>query len=134
MRWEQTRETQAKGAAALDQSRSDSPGIIVSHGQRRSQVEQLTAMLSQAHELQRPVRIRLPFTYYDHTTRGYTQVRDAAWNLQLPVEQTTPETIAQLIAVLGQCIVAIAQHGSAEVEGALRTLVDQQGVQGVQDV
>jgi hypothetical protein len=42
-------------------------------------------------------------------------LRDAVWNLQLPSELTTPETIEKLIATLGACIVAIASEGSDAV-------------------
>lgn len=94
---------------------------VTSGSERLSRREQIAEVLVRAVEKREPIRVRLPFTLYDHAdSRSYVFLRDATWNLQLPVQQTTPEMIEDLIHAIGQCIVAIAQHGSAEVEDALR--------------
>lgn len=100
---------------------------VSSSADRLSQREQIDQVLARAREKKEPVRVRLPLTLYDHdTTRGYVFLRDATWNLQLPSETLTPETVEQLIQTIGKCIVAIAQHGSDEVQEALRGLGDSQ--------
>lgn len=92
------------------------PPIQLVGQDRLSQREQIEAVLKRAREKKEPVRVRLPFTLYDQdTSRGYTFIRDAAWNLQLPTDQTTPETIERLIFTLGQCVTAIAREGTEEV-------------------
>jgi|SRR3972149_2742334 len=84
---------------------------------RRAQIEQV---LARAQARAEPIRIRLPLTIYDYAdNRSYAFLRDAAWNLQLPLDQVTPDTIEGLIRTIGACIVAIATHGSAAVEVAL---------------
>ena len=98
---------------------------VTSGADRIPQREQIEQVLSRAREKGEPVRVRLPFTLYDQdVTRGYVFLRDATWNLQLSSDQITPETIEQLIQTIGQCIVAIAQHGSEQVHKALRGLGD----------
>lgn len=100
---------------------------VTSGADRLSQREQIDQVLARAREKKEPVRVRLPFTLYDHdTTRGYVFVRDATWNIQLPSEHLTADTIEQLIQTIGKCIVAIAQHGSDEVHEALRGMGDSQ--------
>lgn len=101
--------------------------ITVTSGQDRlSQREQIEQVLTRAQAKEEPFRIRLPLTIYDHAdySRSYLFVRDATWNLALPSAQITPETVEQLITTIGKCLVAIAQHGSEEVEESLRNLGD----------
>lgn len=89
---------------------------VTSSADRLTQREQIMEVLQRAKEKGEPVRIRLPFSLYDYdTTRTYIPIRDAAWNLQLPTAQTTPEMIEQLIVTIGKCLVAIAQEGSEKV-------------------
>jgi hypothetical protein len=104
------------------------PQITITSSQTRlDQRAQIDQVLERAREKKDTLRIRLPFSLYDYTdTRGYTQVRDAAWNLQLPADQTTPEQVMRLIETIGKCIVAIATHGSEQVEEALRGMGDSQ--------
>lgn len=93
---------------------------VTSSTDRLTQREQIEQVIARAREKQEPVRIRLPFSMYDYTAaRGYEFLRDATWNLQLPCDQTTPETIEQLIETLGKCIVAIASEGSETVMAKL---------------
>ena len=89
---------------------------VVASADRLPQREQIEQVLLRAQQKKEPVRVRLPFSLYDHdVTRGYVFVRDATWNLQLPVDQTTPETIQALIHAIGRCLVAIAEQGSERV-------------------
>lgn len=90
----------------------------------RTRREQIDTVLRSAVEHQETVvRVRIPVTLYDYSSdnqnRNYTHLRDAAWNIQLPTSQTTPEVIEDLIEVLGQCMVAIAGEGSARVRERL---------------
>lgn len=101
------------------------PQITITSQDRLNQREQIEQVLERAREKNDTLRIRLPFSLYDYTeTRGYVQVRDAAWNLQLPADKTTPEMVIRLIETMGKCIVAIATHGSEAVEEHLRNLGD----------
>jgi hypothetical protein len=95
---------------------------VISGASRLNQREQIEVVLARAQEKNEPVRVRIPFSMYDYDTesRTYMFIRDAVWNLQLPVEQTGPETIERLIATLGECIVAIAEQGSERVIQKLR--------------
>lgn len=93
----------------------DSITVTSTSTERRSRRDQIDRVLARAIARQQPVRIRLPVTFYDSgESRGYVQVRDASWNLQLP-HTTTAETIEELIQTLGMCIVAIAREGSQVV-------------------
>ena len=95
---------------------ADAGFTVTSGTDRLSQREQIELVVARARERQEPIRVRLPFTLYEYSTeRAYTFVRDAVWNIQLPVTQTTPETIEKLIDTIGRCIVAIAQEGSDEI-------------------
>lgn len=102
------------------------PKITVTSGHDRpSQQRQIEAVLVRARAKDDTLRIRLPFTLYDYTdSRGYTLIRDAAWNLQLPAADTSPEMVMRLIETIGKCVVAIATHGSDAVEDALRGMGD----------
>ena len=92
------------------------PISLISGADKLTQRQQIEEVLDRAKAKQEPVRVRLPFSLYDQAdTRGYVFVRDAVWNLQLPSEQTSPETIEKLIHTIGQCIVAIASEGSDAV-------------------
>ncbi len=89
---------------------------VTSGADKLTQREQIEQVLARAQAKQQPMRVRIPVTLYDHdTTRGYVFVRDATWNLELPIAQTSAETIEQLIETLGACVVAIARDGSAAV-------------------
>jgi hypothetical protein len=92
------------------------PISLTSGADKLTQRQQIEEVLERTRSKGEPVRVRLPFSLYDQAdTRGYVFVRDAVWNLQLPSELTTPETIEKLIATLGACIVAIASEGSDAV-------------------
>lgn len=92
------------------------PISVTSSADRLSQREQIEQVLVRAREKKEPIRVRLPFSLYDYdTSRGYMFVRDATWNLQLPIDQTDADTIQRLIETLGKCIVAIATEGSEAV-------------------
>ena len=85
-----------------------------------SRTDQIAEVVARAQEKREPIRVRIPFTLYDYAdARSYVFLRDAAWNLQLPVETTTPEAVEDLIQAIGACIVAIGTHGSRQVEAAL---------------
>lgn len=93
---------------------------VTSSMDRPSQRDQIAVALARALERNETLRIRLPLSLYDYSeNRGYTFVRDAAWNLQLPAVNTTPEMVMRLIETVGKCIVAIAEQGSDEVERKL---------------
>jgi len=92
------------------------PQISLVNPDRQTQRQQIEEVLTRAQAKGDLLRVRIPFSLYDTTdTRGYVFLRDAVWNLQLPSELTTPETIEKLIATLGACIVAIAAEGSDAV-------------------
>lgn len=100
---------------------------LTSSQQRPDQRTQIEDVLERARARKDTLRIRLPFSLYDYSDqRGYMQLRDAAWNLQLPADQTDAAMVMRLIDTIGKCIVAIATHGSAEVEEALRGMGDSQ--------
>jgi hypothetical protein len=100
---------------------------ITSKQDRPSPREQIDQILERARDKKEPLRIRLPFSLYDYSdSRGYVQVSEAAWNLQLPAEETDSEMVMRLIETIGKCIVAIAAHGSEAVEEQLRGLGDSQ--------
>ena len=83
---------------------------------RRSQREQIEAVLERAQARKEPVRVRIPVSLFSYEeSRSYVALAGAVWNLQLPIDQTRPETIEKLIQTIGKCIVAIASLGSAEV-------------------
>lgn len=85
---------------------------VTSPADRLTAHEQIEQVLERARVKGEPLRIRLPFSLYDQAdSRTYVGVRDAAWNLALPSEHTTPETVEKLIDTIGQCIVAIAKEG-----------------------
>lgn len=92
------------------------PQIQLTGQDRLSQREQIEGVLGRVKGKGEPLRVRLPFTLYDYdTARGYTFVRDASWNLQLPSEHIVPETIERLIYTIGQCMTAIAREGTEKV-------------------
>lgn len=98
---------------------------VTSGADRLSQREQIAQVLHRAQQRGEPLRIRIPFTLYDHAhTRSYVFPRDATWNLQIPQATLTVENVQELIATLGKCITTIALHGSAEVDEALRGIGD----------
>lgn len=96
------------------------PAISVTSGAtRQTQREQLeTHLAGVAERKEEVVRLRIPVTLYNPPVRGYVDVRDGAWNLQLPAG-TTPEQIEDLIQAVGVCIDAIAKQGSAAVREKL---------------
>jgi len=99
--------------------------IVTSGADRLSQREQIQQVLQRAQQRNEPLRIRIPFTLYDHAaTRSYVFPRDATWNLQIPQQQLTVEMVQDLIATLGKCITAVAQHGSAAVFTAVQSIGD----------
>lgn len=102
---------------------------VVGSAARPTQRSQIELVIARAKERGEPLRIRLPLSLYDHTdSRSYIFLRDAAWNLSLPVEQATAETIEELIATIGSCLVAVARHGGEKVRVALDGL--EPGVEG----
>lgn len=89
---------------------------VTSSADRLSQREQIEQVLTLAQQKGKPILVRLPFTLYDHTTaRGYRYVRDATWNITLPIAQASPEQIEELIVTIGECLAAIAREGSEAV-------------------
>lgn len=96
----------------------DLPLSFVSPRRPASLQDQLEQLLEgyRKQEAAGPVRVRIPLTIYDIAdSRTYIPIREAAWNLQLPIEQTTPETIERLIEVIGKVIVAVATEGSETI-------------------
>jgi hypothetical protein len=92
---------------------------------RVTRTEQITEILARAREKDEPVRVRIPFGLYEYSqNRNYLFLRDTAWNLTLPTDQTTPETVEALIDAVGTCIAAIAGKGSARVLAKLAELQD----------
>lgn len=92
------------------------PISLITTADRLTQREQIEEVLARAKAKGEPVRVRMPFSLYDAAdTRGYVFLRDAVWNLQLPSDRTSPETIEKLIYTIGQCVVAIAEKGSDAV-------------------
>lgn len=94
---------------------SPDPHFVIAEPDPRTRRDQIEAVIALAREKGEPIRVRLPLTLYGTPQRGYIALKDAAWNLQLPTEQTTPEAIERLIHTIGKCLVAIAQDGSEEV-------------------
>jgi hypothetical protein len=79
-------------------------------------LEQIIATLALARAKGEPLRVRIPFGLYDYNQRrGYTFLRGVVWNMQLPSDQTTPESVEQLIQAIGECLVKVTELGSAEV-------------------
>lgn len=100
----------------MDTAQQPDPEPLISFVDRRSQAEQIAEILERTRARNEVVRVRIPFMLYDYgDNRNYAGIRDASWNLQLPTDRTTPETIARLIDTIGQCIVAIAREGSENV-------------------
>ena len=96
---------------------------VLSGADRATARDQISEVIARARAKGEPVRIRIPFSLYDHdTSRAYVFVRDATWNLSLPAEETEPETVENLIQVIGRCIVSVATAGSAAVLQALDTI------------
>ncbi len=93
---------------------------VTSGADKLSQREQIEQVLARAQGKNEALRVRIPVTLYDHAeSRGYVFLREATWNLQLPIAQTTPETVEDLIQTLGACINAIAREGSVAVREKL---------------
>lgn len=87
--------------------------LVTSPGDRPSAHDQIVEVLERARAKGEPVRVRIPFLLYDHdSSRGYTTVRDTAYNMALPSAETTPEAIERMFEAIGKCIVLIAQEGS----------------------
>lgn len=92
------------------------PQISLTSADRSTQRQQIEEVLVRARAKGEPLRVRIPVHLYDYEeSRSYIPVREAAWNLQLPSQDTTPEHLERLIYVLGQCVVAIAEKGSEAV-------------------
>lgn len=102
------------------------PAMQVSRANDRPSIEdQIETILQRARELGKPARVRIPVLLYDYRDRGseqYVALRESAWNLQFPIEQTTPATLQELIETIGKCVVAVATHGSEAVTGKLEEL------------
>lgn len=114
----------------MDPSSAPEPVISLTGQDRLTQREQISTVLGRAQEKREPLRVRLPFTLYDHgAQRAYVFVRDAAWNLQLKSDQLTPEIIEQLIRTIGECMAAIARDGTEAVMQKLAPPL----VEGVRD-
>jgi len=74
--------------------------------------EQIEQAIQVARTRKQPLRVRIPFGLYNYgAARGYTFVRDAAWNLTLPSEITEAAHIESYIQAIGRCIVAITEEG-----------------------
>ena len=98
------------------------PPISLSGADRLTQRQQIDEILLRAQAKGELLRVRIPFSLYDQSEgRGYTYIRDAVWNLQLPSQQTTVEHVEKLIEAIGHCLVAIANEGSEAVVRKLRS-------------
>lgn len=97
------------------------PISVSSAADRPTAREQIEDVLARARAKGDPLRIRLPFSLYDQQadSRTYVFIRDATWNLALPSEHATPETVEKLIYAIGRCIVAIANEGSDAIVAKL---------------
>lgn len=82
--------------------------------------EQIAVAIQLAQSKEQPLRIRIPFGVYNYNqSRGYTFVRDAAWNLSMPSEAVTVEHVEKYINALGRCIAAIITDGPEGVVAKL---------------
>lgn len=83
----------------------------------QTQAQQIAAVLALAQAKQLPMRVRIPFSLYDHdpVSRNYVNVKDAAWNLALPSEGLEVAHVERLIHTIGVCMAAIAREGSERV-------------------
>lgn len=99
------------GAEVMD---TDNTQISVSAStDRLTRREQIEQVLERARSKKEPIRVRIPFQLYDYdTTRGYLNVRDASWNLTLPILQATPDTVEDLIAVIDKFVRALGELGA----------------------
>lgn len=89
---------------------------VTAGSDRPSQRTQIEEALARARKQGDKFRVRIPVMLYDHApSRAYTVLRDATWNLTLPVQQISAETVEELIGALGECIIAIARDGSHAV-------------------
>ena len=96
------------------------PQISVSD--RATRQEQIEEIFDRARAKGEPLRIRIPFGLYDYgPSRSYVNLRDASWNLQLTLEDSTPQTINAMIETVGACITAISELGLEEVKKRLAT-------------
>lgn len=96
--------------------------ITVTGADRLNRREQLEQIFTRARERAKDgiLRVRLPLSIFDYTDqRTHVYIRDAAWNLQLPLEHTTPDDIEQLIKVIGVCLTAVAREGAEKVKERL---------------
>lgn len=91
------------------------PQIQVASGlDRPTQREQIDDIIARAREKGEPVRIRLPLSLYNYSTsRGYIELRDASWNLQLPSETLNPESVEQLIYAIHVFVRTLGDIGAA---------------------
>jgi hypothetical protein len=90
---------------------------------QRDQILEIIQRAQQKHDL---VRMRLPLALYNYgTSRGYTELRDASWNLQLPSENLQPEAIESIIAAVHLFIRTLAEVGATETMRRLLPLPEE---------
>lgn len=88
---------------------------LVSRAEKPSQRDQLEEVIRRARDRQEPIRLRLPLHFYDtEQGRGYTAVRDAAWNITLPSETTSPEAVERFIYTISRCLAALSELGTEQ--------------------
>jgi len=105
------------------------PQIQVASGlDRPTQREQIDEIIARAQEKGGPVRIRLPLSVYNYAeSRGYIELRDAAWNLQLSSEGLAPESVEALISAIHTFIRTLGEIGAAAVVERLQPPADHEG-------
>jgi hypothetical protein len=98
---------------------SESPTVTMSGDrQRPTSRQQIEEVLVRARLKNEPLRVRLPFTLYDHdVTRTYVVLRDTAWNISLP--QASVEGVEDLIGTISLCLNEIILRGTASVRARL---------------
>lgn len=81
-----------------------------------TQREQIDEIIARAREKGEPVRIRLPVALYNYKeSRGYVELREASWNLQLPSDTATPESVGTIIQAIDVFIRTLSEVGAAAV-------------------
>ena len=96
------------------------PDPQISVSDRPTRADQLEQILDRARQRQEALRVRIPITLYSHdSTRAYVMLRDAAWNLQLPIAHTDADTIEKLVGAFDRFIRRLGELGIEGVEAKL---------------
>lgn len=97
---------------------------LTSSATRPTRAEQITEILRTATQQGDVLRVRIPFSLYDHVpgNRKYVDLRDATWTIAMPLATTTVASVEAVIQAIGVSLAAITQHGPEAVIGLLSNL------------